>query len=144
MTVRVQRTFEFDVSSEHVWEFIADPEKRARAISVVSEYELTDLDEHRATWHVKLPIPLIDSTVAVETEDVERDPPRYVKFVGRSRAMRVTGEHTIEETESGCRLHNKFVVDGKLPGVERFFKRHLDAELDNLEAEMRDDLGLTA
>jgi carbon monoxide dehydrogenase subunit G len=141
MTVRVRRTFEFDAPPEAVWAFIADPGKRAGAISVVDDYTV---DGAEATWHVRLPIPLIDTTVAVETRDVEREAPRYVKFVGRSRAMRVTGEHTIEETESGCRLHNEFVVEGQLPGVERFFERNLDRELDNLEDALRADLEASA
>jgi carbon monoxide dehydrogenase subunit G len=139
MTVRVRRSFDFTAPGERVWEFISDPEKRASAISVVDDYELGD-DGRTATWHVKLPIPLVDSTVRVETEDVERDPPRYVKFVGRSRAMRVTGEHTIETADEGCTLHNEFVVEGKLPGVERFFKRNLDRELTNLEAALRREI----
>ncbi|SEO76664.1 Carbon monoxide dehydrogenase subunit G [Halogranum amylolyticum] len=144
MTVRVQRTFEFDAAPRRVWEFIADPAKRAEAISVVEEYEIDPTDERKATWHIELPIPLLSSTVSVETEDIARDEPRYVKFAGKSRALRVTGEHTIEETENGCKLHNEFVVDGRLPGVEKFFKRNLDRELDNLEDALRRDLGLTA
>jgi carbon monoxide dehydrogenase subunit G len=142
MTVRVTRTFEFDAPAEGVWEFISDPAKRAAAISVVDHYDVTD--ERTATWHVSLPIPFIDSTVAVETEDVVRDPPNHVKFVGRSRVMRVTGEHRVEAVGDGCRLVNEFVVDGRVPGVERFFKRNLDKELDNLEAALRESLGLTA
>lgn len=137
MTVRVSRTFEFDAPPERVWEFIADPGKRAAAISVVEGYES---DGTTATWHVRLPIPLISSTITVETRDIEREPPRHVKFVGRSRALEVTGEHTIEETDHGCRLHNEFVVEGQLPGVEHFFQRRLDRELDNLEAALRRDL----
>ena len=144
MTVRVQRTFEFDADPERVWEFIADPAKRAGAISVVDKYEIDPTDERKATWHVRLPIPLINSTVSVDTEDVTRNEPTYVKFVGKSKAMRVTGEHTLEETDEGCNLVNEFVVDGRLPGVEKFFKRNLDKELDNLEAALRRDLGLTA
>ncbi|WP_135820006.1 SRPBCC family protein [Halostella litorea] len=144
MTVRVQRTFEFAVPPERVWEFISDPEKRARSISVVSDFELESEDGTEATWHVDLPVPLLDRTATVRTEDVERDPPRFVKFVGRSKVMRVTGEHEIRETETGCELHNTFVVDGRLPGVERFFKRNLDTELDNLEASLRADLGVEA
>ena len=35
-------------------------------------------------------------------------------------------------------------VDGRLPGVERFFKKRLDAELDNLETALRRDLELPA
>lgn len=144
MTVRVERTFEFDAPKDRVWEFISVPEKRAGAISVVERYEVDPNDPRKATWHVSLPIPFVSSTIAVETEDVVRDPPRYVKFVGRSRAMRVTGEHTIEETGSGSRLHNEFVVDGQLPGVEKFFTRNLDRELDNLEAALREELELRA
>ena len=137
MTVRIRRTFEFDVPGERVWEFIADPEKRVGAISVVDSYELRG--DNRAIWHVSLPIPLINSTVQVKTEDINREPPTRVKFIGRSKAMEVTGEHTIEPTDSGCTLTNEFVVDGKLPGVERFFKRNLDSEMDNLEAALRAD-----
>ena len=144
MTVRVRRTFEFDVPGERVWEFIADPEQRARPISVVEDFELDAEDGRKATWHVRLPIPVVSSTIAVATEDVAREPPNYVKFVGRSKVMRVTGEHTIEETDSGSRLINEFSVEGRLPGVERFFKKNLDRELDNLEAALREELGVTA
>jgi len=142
MTVRVSRTFEFDVPGERIWEFIADPEKRAGAISVVDSYELRG--DNRAIWQVSLPIPLISSTVQVKTEDIDREPPNRVKFTGRSKALNVTGEHTIAETDGGCTLTNEFVVDGKLPGVERFFKRNLDAEMDNLEDALRADIEDTA
>ena len=84
---------------------------------------------------------MIRSTISVETEEVERDPPNRVKFVGKSKAFRVTGEHVITETEGGCRLANEFVVDGRLPGVESFFERNFDAELDNLEDALRASLG---
>jgi len=138
MTVRVSRTFEFDVPGERVWEFMADPENRADAISVVDSCDLRG--NNRAIWHVKLPIPLVNSTVQVKTEDIAVEPPRRVKFSGRSKALNVTGEHTITETDTGCTLTNEFVVDGKLPGVERFFKRNLDSEMDNLEAALRADI----
>jgi carbon monoxide dehydrogenase subunit G len=141
MTVRVRRAFEFEAPAERVWQFIADPAKRAGAISVVRDFEV---DGNEAIWEIDLDLPVIDRTATVETEDVEREAPSYVKFVGRSRVMRVTGEHRIEETEDGCRLHNEFVVDGRLPGVERFFETRLDAELDNLEQALRRDLELTA
>ncbi len=140
MTVRIERVFELSAPPEAVWEFIADPERRARPISVVTEFETTG--DRTATWHVKLPIPVINRTVAVETEEIERDEPRYVKFVGRSRAMRVQGEHVLEPTETGTRLTNRFLVEGKLPGVERFFRRRLDGELDNLEDAIRKALEL--
>jgi carbon monoxide dehydrogenase subunit G len=141
MTVRVQRAFEFEVPAERVWDFISDPGKRAEAISVVRDYEV---DGDAATWHIDLQLPLVDRTATVETEDVEREAPTYVKFVGRSKVLRVTGEHRITETETGCRLDNEFIVDGRLPGVERFFKKRLDTELTNLETALRRDLGLTA
>jgi carbon monoxide dehydrogenase subunit G len=144
MTVRVQRTFEFEAPVERVWEFIADPGKRAEAISVVERFEV-DEGGRRATWHISLPLPLIDRTAEVETRDVVVEPPTHVKFVGKSSVMRVTGEHTIERIDdSRCRLVNEFVVDGKFPGVERFFKKNLDRELGNLERALRRDLELAA
>ncbi len=139
MTVRVERVFELPAPPGDVWAFIADPERRARAISVVADFESTG--DRTAVWHVELPVPRVDRTVAVETEDVERDEPRFVKFVGRSRAMNVQGEHTLEAAEDGgTRLTNRFVVDGRLPGVETYFKRKLDDELANLEAAAREAL----
>ncbi|WP_246999307.1 SRPBCC family protein [Halosolutus gelatinilyticus] len=140
MTVRVDRSFELSASPERVWAFIADPENRARAISVVDEYTVTDEDGYEVTWHVELPIPLVRRTIAVDTEDVTRRSPEYVKFVGRSSVLTVTGEHEIVETDAGCRLENRFVVDGKLPGVEKFFKRNLDDELENLRRALERDL----
>ncbi|NIB99093.1 SRPBCC family protein [Halobacterium sp. R2-5] len=136
MTVRVERTFEVSVSPEDVWAFISDPEQRAGAISVVDSYER---DGDTTTWHVRLPIPVVRSTIQVETRDVDVDPPRYVKFVGQSRIFDVTGEHEVASANGGSRVTNRFVVDGKVPGVERFFERNLDDELgglqDALEAE---------
>jgi len=139
MTVRVERTMTVAASPERVWEFIGDPDQRARPISVVEEWEIHDDD--RATWHISLPIPIVDRTIAVETEDVERREPEYVRFIGRSKVMRVQGEQELEPTEEGgTRVTNRFVVDGKLPGVERFFKRNLDGELQNLERALNDYL----
>ncbi|GAA0199610.1 SRPBCC family protein [Haladaptatus pallidirubidus] len=141
MTVRVERTFELSVPPEDVWEFLADPKRRASAISVVADYDAHE--GHRATWHIELPIPFVNKTIPVETEDVAREEPRYVKFVGRSSALRVTGEHEIEPTGKGCRLINRFVVDGRVPGIERYFKKHLDDELQNLEEKLREEVGVT-
>lgn len=138
MTVRVERTLEFDAPADEVWSFIADPATRAEAISVVDSYE--ENDDGTMTWHVRLPIPGLNATVAVETEETRKEPPEFVEFVGRSRALRVTGTHTVESTDTGCLLHNEFVVDGRLPGVERYFKKNLDRELDNLDAALRDEL----
>ena len=141
MTVRVRRELGFDADPADVWAFISDPAKRAGAISVVDEYEVTG--DRTATWHVSLPVPVIRSTIAVETEEVRKDPPEYVEFVGKSRAFRVTGEHTVSETEEGrARLANEFVVDGRVPGVESFFERKFGDELDNLDAALRRDLGI--
>ncbi|WP_277555382.1 SRPBCC family protein [Halobaculum limi] len=141
MTVRVRREFVFDADPADVWAFIADPAKRAGAISVVDEYEVNG--DGTATWQVRLPIPVIRSSITVETEEVQTDPPEYVKFVGKSKAFRVTGEHTVSETDDGrARLVNEFVVDGRLPGVESFFQRKFGDELDNLELALQRDLGL--
>ncbi|OVE85700.1 SRPBCC family protein [Natronolimnobius baerhuensis] len=143
MTVRVERSFELSASPERVWEFIADPENRARAISVVQDYRVTDSAGRKVTWDVELPIPLVRRTVTVETEDVTRTEPEYVKFVGKATAMQVTGEHTIVPTETGTRLENRFIVDGKLPGVEKYFKRNLDDELENLRRALEREVQTT-
>lgn len=142
MTVRVERTVELPAERDRVWAFLADPEKRARAISVVDDFELGDGDGRRATWYLDLPIPLLRKALAVETEDVVREEPEYVKFTGRSRAMNVIGEHELEESDGGTRLTNRFTVEGKLPGVERFFDRSLDGELENLRRAIEADLGI--
>jgi len=152
MTVRVERTFEVSAPPERVWAFISDHEKRAGAISVVDSFDAAN--DREATWHVKLPIPVINQTVPVETEDTDREAPRYARFVGRSRAMRVVGEHELQGIDADgtevddpaaagrTRLVNRFVVDGRLPGVERFFKRNLDDELANLQHAIGRDLGV--
>ncbi|MCU4716520.1 SRPBCC family protein [Halapricum hydrolyticum] len=142
MTIRVERVVSVPAPPERVWAFIVDPEKRARPISVVTDFQLDDDDGRKATWKIKLPIPLINRTINVETEDVTRDPPEYVKFTGRSKVMHVTGEHELERTEEGTQLTNRFTVEGRVPGVERFFKRNLEAEFDNLEDALFEDLGL--
>ncbi|MBV0903159.1 SRPBCC family protein [Haloarcula salina] len=143
MTVRVERSMTVSAPPERVWEFIADPERRAEPISVVEDWEVED--ERNATWFLTLPIPVINRTLRVETEDVERREPEYVRFVGTSKVMRVQGEHELEETEDGgTRLTNRFVVEGRLPGVEGFFKRNLDGELRNLEDALREDLEVEA
>jgi carbon monoxide dehydrogenase subunit G len=65
-----------------------------------------------------------------------------VKFTGRSRAMNVIGEHELEETDGVTRLTNRFTVEGRLPGVETFFRRNLDGELENLRRAIEADLGI--
>jgi carbon monoxide dehydrogenase subunit G len=138
MTARVERVFEIPATPEAVWGFISDPEKRARSISVVTDFETTG--DRTAIWHVSLPIPRLSRTIEVETEDVAVDEPTYVQFVGRSKALDVRGEHTLEPVDDGTRLTNSFRVDGKLPGVETYFKRKLDGELSNLEDALRGEL----
>ena len=138
MTARVERVFEISAAPEEVWAVIADPEKRARPISVVDDFETTG--ERTAVWHVSLPIPGLNRTIRVETEDVEIDAPSYVRFAGRSKAMNVRGEHILDATDGGTQITNRFTVDGRLPGVERYFKRKLDDELANLEAAIREEL----
>jgi len=132
MTVRVERTFELDVPPERVWAFIADPTNRASAISVVDDYEERG---ETTVWFVEIPV--IGRTVELETRDVDRREGEYVKFVGTSRVLNITGEHEITPTERGCDLRNEFVVEGKFPGVETVFERRLDGELDNLERALR-------
>jgi carbon monoxide dehydrogenase subunit G len=138
MTVRVERSFEFPVERERVWEFLADPAQRAGAISVVTEF--TVHDDGSATWQLKLPIPVIKRTITVETRDEEVREPEYVKFSGRSKVMNVVGEHELTAVDGGTRLTNRFVVDGSVPGVERFFRRNLDGEMENLEAALTEYL----
>lgn len=129
MPTRVERAFEVDGDPESVWAFIADAGHRAEAISVVDRWETNDGE---TVWHLQLPLPLISGTVAVRTRDVERDPPHRVKFTGRASVMHVTGEHRLERLDDGTRVVNEFAVDGRLPGVESFFKRNLGDELENL------------
>ncbi len=138
MTARVERVFEIPAAPTDVWAVIADPEKRARPISVVKGFETTG--DRTAVWHVLLPIPGLNRSIRVETEDIDVDAPSYVRFVGRSKVMDVQGEHRLEATDTGTRLTNRFTVDGRFPGVERYFKRKLDTELANLEAAIREEL----
>ena len=139
MVTDVERTFEVDATVEEVWALIADPEARAEAISIVDSYEV---DGDELVWQLRLPIPGLGRTVAVRTRDVERDDPEFVRFVGRSKVMDVRGEHELSPTDDGCAVRNRFVVDGRFPGVERFFKRNIDEEIDNLFLYISDSLGL--
>lgn len=134
MVVRAERVVNVQASPAAIWEFIADPERRATLISDVQEYEV--VADGRVRWHVSLPIPLIDRTIPIETEETVRDPPNRVEFVGRSKAMRVVGEHVIAAENGTTRMTNTFTVDGKLPGVERYFKRRIEGEFDTLEREL--------
>ena len=137
MSVRVQRRFDVDGTVEDVWEFMSDPTSRAQAISVVDSFESRG---DVMIWHIRLPIPLISKTIKVVTRDVELDPPRHVRFRGRSKAFTVQGEHTIDESENGVAVDNVFVVEGRVPGVETFFQKNLDGEIANLERALKDSL----
>lgn len=130
MTATVERTYQVDADCEAIWELIADPAVRAEGISIVDRYH-ADGDE--MVWHLHLPVRMLPGTITVRTRDLERDPPNYVKFEGRSRVMRVEGEHELETmSEGGCSIRNRFVVDGRVPGVEGYFKRHIDDEIEGL------------
>lgn len=131
MVVEVERTVEVDAPIEDVWDVLADPERRARAISVVESYAV---EGQAFVWQVSLPIPVVRRTISVRTRDVERDPPRFVRFAGDSKAFSVEGEHELTELDDGTRIRSRFTVDGTLPGVETFFERNIDDELDNLVA----------
>ena len=61
-----------------------------------------------------------------------RTPPEYVRFVGESRVLEVVGEHSIDTGPEMTTLTNTFTVDGSVPGVEQYFKRNLDEEIENL------------
>lgn len=143
MTVRVEQAFVIPAPPEDVWAFISDPGNRADAISVVKDYELHNGEGRHATWHLDLPLRVISKAFDVETEETERRDGEFVTFTGRSSAMRVRGVHRLEAVDGGTRLTNRFVVDGRIPGVERFFERNLPDEIANLEAALRRDLGLT-
>ena len=134
MTVRVERGFDIDAEPEAVWEFIADPAQRARAISVVDRFEQRG---ETTIWFIALPIPFIRTTIRVKTRDDVREEPNYVKFSGRSRAFHVTGEHEIRKVDDHTHVSNVFVVDGRAPGVERFFERNFGSEIHNLERALR-------
>ena len=93
MTVEVERSFDVETSQGEVWDLLANDENRARAIDVVARFE-DDGDE--TIWYVKLPGPLSSRTMAVRTWDLERDPPGYVKFVGRSRVTTRNPASTVD------------------------------------------------
>ena len=130
MTVRVNRTFDVALPREEAWDMLSDPAERAAAISVVDEFEAVDGDEF--LWYISIPVPGIRRRLKVRTRDVERRPPEFVRFEGKSRLMDVMGEHELADHDDGTRIVNRFVVESSVPGVERFFKRNLDAELENI------------
>ena len=138
MTTRAQRTIEIAASPHDVWSFLSDPEKRANSISVIEDFELND--ETHATWFLSLPIPGVDETIAIETEDTVRDPVEYIKFVGRSKLAHVVGEHELEPINQGTRLNSRFTVESTVPGIEQYFEQKLDGEFDNLETALRTSL----
>lgn len=134
MTARVERPFHVDAPLEDVWEFLVDPANRASAIGVVQSF---DRRGDTTIWHIELPIPLVRKTIPVRTRDVTVDPPEFVRFRGKSSAFDVQGEHRIEADGNGTRVQNTFLVDGRVPGVEGYFRRNLDAEITNLERALK-------
>jgi carbon monoxide dehydrogenase subunit G len=132
MTVRVTREFDVGVDRETAWGILSDPAQRAESISVVAHYDVHDDEGTEATWHLQLPLPVVDRTVAVETRDLERRAPEYVKFEGRSKLLNVMGEHELTAIDGGTHVENRFTVESSLPGVESFFERNLDDELENI------------
>lgn len=137
MTTTVERVYEINAPIEDVWDLLSDASLRATAISVVEEFH-QEGDE--TVWTVSLPIRLVPGRVRVRTRDVERRPPEYVRFEGTARIMTVTGEHDLAPTDEGCRVTNRFEVDGAVPGVETFFRSHIDDEIDNLLALVASEL----
>lgn len=137
MVVDVERTYRVDAPIEAVWEVLSDPTIRAESISVVDRYT-----RHGdvTVWHLSLPLPLM-GTISVRTWDVERDPPRFVRFVGESSIMDVTGEHELTEDDGITTVRNRFRVDGSLPGVESFFTRHIDDEINRIKAVVEASIG---
>jgi carbon monoxide dehydrogenase subunit G len=131
MTVRVERRFVVPLSRDSVWDFLADPRNRARAISVVKSFEVR---ADSTIWHLELPLPGVGRTMTVRTRTVERVPPELVRFEGESTAVTVAGEHRIEEHGTETAVQNRFDVTGHLPGVETVFRRRFDTEIENLEA----------
>lgn len=139
MTVRVKRSYELDYNKEQVWKVISDHELRAEGLTVVDDYEVHN--EQTVTWVLSLDLPLVPSTLSVKTREQNRDPPEEVAFKGKSKAFTAKGKHKIEQLpDGGCILHSSFVVEGRLPGVERFFKRNLESELQSLVNYYRDEL----
>lgn len=137
MTARVERAFSVSAPQETVWEFISDPANRASAISVVDRF---DTDENTTTWHISLPIPVVNKTIPVRTRNVELTPPEYVRFEGNSKIFDVMGEHRVVTEGDKTKVINTFTVDGHVPGVEGFFRQNLDGEINNLEQALRDYL----
>ena len=133
MTVRVERAFFVDASPETVWAFLEDPANRARAISLVDSFET---EGETTIWQLKLPVPGVGQTLSVRTRPLDRQAPTFVSFEGRSSVFEVVGEHRIDETDQGSTVHNRFEVSGRVFGVETFFKRRFDDEIDNLEREL--------
>ena len=129
MTVDIERSYLVDAPVSTVWELLSSERNRAEAIEVVERFERNG-DE--TIWYVRLPGPLRSRTMAVRTWVVKHDAPRFVKFVGKAKVMDVSGEHELTETDDGCLVRSRFIVDGKLPGVERFFRRNIDDEIENI------------
>ncbi|MDZ7731411.1 MAG: hypothetical protein U5K37_11650 [Natrialbaceae archaeon] len=95
MTVEVTRTVTVDIPAEEVWDLLADPRTRAMAITLVQDFDVEvadDIDGDEIVWHVGLPIPMIEETIAVRTREVERRENEYVRYTGESSVFELVGD----------------------------------------------------
>ena len=141
MAREVRRVLAIDGSIDAVWNILSDPAVRAEAIGLVESYTVEN--DTTVTWHVRLPIPLVRSTVPVTTTDTTREPPELVEFTASSTAFKLRGRHRLETVDGQTHVENVFAIDGFVPGLERFFVRHLDQELKSLQTTLRRELATT-
>ena len=85
---------------------------------------------------------LIKSGMEAEGEEREEIWKEVARYMHEEVMVDILMAHLVGYARVGPRI--EFSVEGRLPGVERFFKRNLDRELDNLEAALREELGVTA
>lgn len=130
MAIEAERTITLDAPREDVWQFVSNPTTRAETLSIVERYSIDG--DGSATWEVDLPIPFIQESFPVETEDSEVKEPKYLKYVGDSKAFSITGEHWINESGGGTFLQLRLTLEAKLPGVELFLSQNIEDEIDNL------------
>jgi len=132
VVVRVERSVEVAAPPREVWEFLADPKNRAEAVSVVERAEVHGPET--VTWFVEIPVPYLDRTMEIRTEDRVRDPPNRAEWVGRATGIYVEGEHVVTGDDDTTTVENWFAVESSIPGVEGYFERNLEAEMENLRA----------
>lgn len=123
--VRVRRTFEIDAPRDQVWEFISNPDNRAKFLSSVKGYRV--LSEDEVEWDIGLPV--IGATIKFRTRDVEKIEGEKVVFEGSHSVVSLRGVHELHDTENGVKVDVLFEVKSGVPGVERAFKRRFDKEI---------------